>query len=119
MAAVAPREDADATCVGIGWTRVDTFCVIALALFTSFAHPIALMLHRPYWLDEEWVAVLTRVGWSRSMALTSSSPVGWVALVRLVPGSSLQRARMLVLVFSMASERGRVRPCARSCVAIA
>jgi hypothetical protein len=103
MARPAPREHVGAPCVGIGWDRFDTTCAFVIAIVTSLLHPVALMLNRPYWLDESWVAVLTRVDWLRAMSLSSVAPVGWLALARLIPGSSLQRARLLVLGFSMAS----------------
>jgi hypothetical protein len=85
------REDVGEACVGIGWDRVDTAFALVLAIVTIFLHPVALMLSRPYWLDESWVAVLTRVDWLRGMSLSSSSstPIGWLALARLIPGSSL------------------------------
>lgn len=97
------REDVGEPCVGMGWDRVDTTCVFVFVIVTIFVHPVSLMLSRPYWLDESWVAVLTRVGLLRALSLSSSTPVGWLVLARWVPGSSLQRARLLVLGFSMAS----------------
>ncbi len=103
MAHSAPRRHLDASDVGIGWSRFDTRCAFVLVIFTVFLHPVAQMLNRPYWLDESWVADLTRVDWLRAMSLSSSTPVGWLALARLVPGSSLERGRLLTLAFSMAS----------------
>jgi hypothetical protein len=103
MVRLTPREYVGVSSVGIGWDRVDTTCAIVIALATIFLHPVALMLNRPYWLDESWVADLTRVDWLRAMSFSSVTPVGWLALARLIPGSSLQRARLLVLGFSMAS----------------
>ncbi len=103
MARLTPRENVGVSRVGIGWDRVDTTCAFVLAIVTIFLHPVALMLNRPYWLDESWVADLTRVDWLRAMSFSSVTPVGWLALARLIPGSSLQRARLLVLGFSMAS----------------
>lgn len=103
MARLAPREHVGVSCVGGGWDRVDTTCALLIAIATIFLHPVGLMLNRPYWLDESWVAVLTRVDWLRAASLSSVTPVGWLALARLIPGSSLQRARLLVLGFSMAS----------------
>jgi hypothetical protein len=98
-----PRRHVDAAGVGIGWSWFDTRCAFVLAVLTIFLHPVSQMLTHPYWLDESWVADLTRVDWLRAMSLSSSTPVGWLALARLVPGSSLERARLLTLGFSMAS----------------
>ena len=103
MARSTPLRHVDASGVGIGWSRFDTRCALVLVVLTIFLHPVAQMLKHPYWLDESWVADLTRVDWLRAMSLSSSTPVGWLAIARLVPGTSLERARLLTLGFSMAS----------------
>jgi hypothetical protein len=84
----------------IHWDRLDSLIAIGAGLATLAVHPVALILSRPYWLDEAWVAVLTRISWSSLVGASSSTPVGFVALLRLVPGSGLQRARLVVLAFS-------------------
>jgi hypothetical protein len=84
------------------WRWPDLVIVAILATCTVVAHPVSAVLARPYWLDEAWVAVLTRVPWSQMPSLSSSTPIGWLALLRLVPGGGLQRGRALVLGFSVA-----------------
>jgi len=81
------------------WDRFDTAFVVATVIATTIVHPVRLILSHPYWVDEAWVAVLTKAPLSRLPRLSLSSPVGFVVLLKLVPGSGLQRARLLVLAF--------------------
>ena len=67
------------------------------------------MLKHPFWLDEAWVAVLTRAPLTRLPRLSSSAPFGFVALLKLVPGSGLQRGRLVVLGFSVLTVVRRLR----------
>jgi hypothetical protein len=113
--AAAPREDEaepgagepavepDGSDPAHRWDRWDSLLVLAAVVATCAVHPINLVLSRPYWLDEAWVAVLTRIPLARAARLTASTPVGFVALIRFVPGSGLQRARLVVLAFSAAT----------------
>ena len=75
----------------------------ALAAATPLVHPMDEILTRPYWADEAWVATLTRVDLSDVNAFGSSTPMGWLLLARLVPGTGLQRHRLLPLAFSIAT----------------
>ncbi len=103
---VAEADDTDGpgeTAEALRWDRFD-WCIVAIVgAATFFVHPIHLILTRPYWLDEAWVADLTRVPWTRLPRLSSSTPVGFVALLRLVPGAGTQRARLVVLLLSAAT----------------
>jgi hypothetical protein len=83
-----------------GWDLFDTAIVVVAFIATFVVHPIHDALTQPYWLDEAWVAVLTRVPWSHVTGMSSSTPVGFLALLKLVPGSGEQRGRLLVLAFS-------------------
>lgn len=85
------------------WDRFDTGLVLLAALGTVFVHPVHAMLSHSYWLDEAWVAILLRVPWSRVPSVGLTTPLGFAALLRLVPGSGLQRARLVVLMFSVLS----------------
>jgi hypothetical protein len=98
---VTPDESPDPG--RVHWDRWDSLIVAAAFVATFSVHPVHLALSRPYWLDEAWVAVLTRLPFSRFRQFSSSTPVGFVTLLKLVPGSGLQRARMMVLVFSAAT----------------
>ena len=73
------------------WDLVDVGIVVAAVVATFLVHPIHDMLTQPYWLDEAWVAVLTRLPWSRITGMSSSTPVGFLALLKLVPGAWCSR----------------------------
>jgi hypothetical protein len=62
------------------------------------------MLSQPFWLDEGWVADSVRAPLEQVPLLTSSTPIGWTLLLRVVPpvGGS-QYLRLLPLVFAVAS----------------
>jgi len=75
----------------------------AFALAVLLLHPVGAMFARPYWLDEAWVADLARAPLSRQMTLSSSTSIGWVLLLRLVPGHAAQRYRAVPLAFSAAT----------------
>jgi hypothetical protein len=85
------------------WDRYDAAIVAAAAVATLCVHPVGAMLHHPYWLDEAWVADLTRVPLARVAGFSSVTPVGFVTLLKLVPGGGLQRGRLVVLTFAAAS----------------
>src|SRR6476620_7306940 len=85
------------------WDRHDTTLVVAGAIVTILVHPVRAMLSHPYWLDEAWVAALTKAPFSRLPHLSASAPAGFIALLKLVPGSGLQRARLVPLLFAVLS----------------
>jgi hypothetical protein len=85
----------------LGWSWFDTAIVVAVAVATVLVHPIHLLLSKPFWLDEAWVAVLTKAPLRELPRMSSTAPVGFVALLRFVPGSGLQRGRLVVLGFSV------------------
>jgi len=78
----------------------DALLVVALAVGTVLVHPVSDMLSHAYWFDETWVAALTKAPLSSVFRMTSSSPVGFIALLRLVPDAGGQRGRMVVLAFA-------------------
>jgi hypothetical protein len=81
---------------------VDVAIVILLALLVFLVHPLGAMFRRPYWLDEAWVADLAKAPLSRQAELSSSTPIGWALLLRLVPSHAAQRFRVIPLTFSVA-----------------
>lgn len=101
-AGLSATEDA-AAAARWGWDRYDALIIAAAVVATLFVHPISAMLQHPYWFDEVWVADLTRVPWSRLVGFSSVAPVGFVVLLKFVPGAGLQRGRLVVLSFSAAS----------------
>jgi len=99
-AEVASETDDEST-PSSRWDRFDTAIVLVAAIATVFVHPVHQMLSRPYWLDEAWVAILAKVSWARLPGLSLTNPIGFAALIKLMPGSGLQRARLVVLGFSV------------------
>jgi hypothetical protein len=62
------------------------------------------LLSHAFWLDEAWVADSVRAPLHQLGLLSSSTPVGWVLLLRLVPGvGPPERLRLLPLAFAMAA----------------
>ncbi len=79
---------------------VETGLAVAVAACVLIVHDVPFLLRAPYWLDEAWVAVSTRVPLSHLRFDTSSSPIGWTFLLRLVPGSGQQDQRLVPLLFA-------------------
>jgi len=73
---------------------------VVLASLTFVVHNVSYVLTQPLWLDEAWVADSTRAPLHLVTWLTSSTPLGWTLLLRLVPGSGEQRFRLVTLAFS-------------------
>ena len=73
--------------------------------------PLALAARRPgylfshaFWLDEGWVADSTRAPLHQLRLLTSSTPIGWTLLLRLVPDiGPPERLRAVPLAFGVVS----------------
>jgi hypothetical protein len=80
------------------WLRaVDAVVGVALSLAVLAVHPLHYMLRTPYWFDEQWVAVSTRVSITKLALVSCVSPVGFTFLIRLVPGTGPERFRLVVL----------------------
>jgi hypothetical protein len=90
--AVPPRGAAVAT-------LADYCLALAAALTVVLVTDIHYLLSQPYWLDEAWVADSLRAPLSLVPRLSSSTPLAWTLLLRLVPVGGLQRARLVPLAF--------------------
>jgi hypothetical protein len=77
--------------------------VAALGLLVLAVHNVSYLLRVPYWTDEAWVAVTTRFPLSQLPAVTSSTPIGWSAVLRLVTAGGSQTGRLLPLAFAGAA----------------
>jgi hypothetical protein len=95
------ESEQEESAVRAGWDRYDAALIAVAAIATVAVHPVRSMLSHQYWLDEAWVAVLTRASFSQLFHLKAAVPIGFVALLDLVPGSGMQRARLVVLLFSV------------------
>lgn len=82
---------------------VDAGLALALALGVLVVQSRGALLHRPFWIDEAWVADLAHAPLSRQVALSSSTPIGWALLLRLVPLHGAQDLRVLPLIFEGAA----------------
>jgi hypothetical protein len=85
----------------VGWDRFDTAIVVVAAVATVFVHPFHQLMSHPFWLDEAWVAVVSKAPLSQLPRMTATAPIGFVALLRWMPGHGLQRGRLVVLGFSV------------------
>jgi hypothetical protein len=78
--------------------------VVVLLAVALVARRPAYMLSHPFWLDEGWVADSVRAPLHQLRLLTSSTPIGWTLLLRLVPPvGGPQQLRLLPLAFGVAS----------------
>jgi hypothetical protein len=85
------------------WRLGDVATATALALAVLAVHPVTYMRRAPYFVDELWVALSTRVPVARLPDVTCVTPIGFTYLIRLVPGSGELRYRMIVLGFAAAA----------------
>jgi hypothetical protein len=74
--------------------------VLLLGLLVLTVHDVGYLLRQPFWNDEAWVAVTTRFPLSALPATTSSTPIGWSFLARLLTVGHSQSARLLPLAFA-------------------
>ena len=81
----------------------ENLVVLVLGLLVLVVHNAAYMLTQPFWTDEAWVAVTTRFPLSQLPATTSSTPIGWSVLLRLVTVPGQETSRLLPLAFAAAA----------------
>jgi hypothetical protein len=80
---------------------VDYGLAALLALAVLLVHDLPYLLDRPFWLDEAWVADTVRARLGLVPSLSSSTPLGWAFLLRLVPFGGPERLRLIPLAFAM------------------
>lgn len=78
----------------------DALVASVLAGSVFVVHPVSYVIHHPYWLDEAWVALAAKGPISRIVRLASSTPVGWLLLVRWISGRG-EQGRLVSLLFSV------------------
>ena len=64
---------------------VDGVAVLVLVGLFFAVYDVGSALRLPYWLDEAWVALSTRLPLSDLPTDTTTTPVGWSLLLRLIP----------------------------------
>jgi hypothetical protein len=90
---------------------IATLCGLIAGFFA--VHDVGEWISAPYWLDETWVALSTRVPVSDLPRITSSTPIGWTVLLRAVPDPDA--LRLIPLAFALfaivaAYALGRILP---------
>ena len=80
--------------------RIDVLIAGLLMLATFFVHDFRYVLSAPFWNDEFWVAISTKLPLSDLLRVTSSSPPGWTLLLRWVPFGYPERIRIVPLIFA-------------------
>jgi hypothetical protein len=85
------------------WRMAEYLLAGVLGLLVLVVHNVAYLLHQPFWSDEAWVAVTTRFPLSQLPDTTSSTPIGWSLLLRLVTVRGEQTGRLLPLAFAGAA----------------
>jgi hypothetical protein len=73
------------------------------ALLVLAVHDVGYLLRVPFWTDESWVAATTRFSLSQLPQTTSSTPIGWSFLLRLVTVGGTEVSRLLPLAFAGAA----------------
>jgi hypothetical protein len=87
---------------GLGGLGVIDFCLAAaIGLAVLLVHDVPYLLHQSFWVDEAWVADSVRASVRLTPSLSSSTPLGWTYLLRLVPFGGPERLRLVPLAFAM------------------
>jgi hypothetical protein len=80
--------------------RVDLALSGLLGLATFAVHDVGYMFSLPFWVDEAWVAISTKLPLGQLTRVTASTPIGWTFLLRLVVIGGDQRLRIVPLLFA-------------------
>lgn len=84
-----------------GPDTIDYGLAAAAGLAVLLVHDVSYLLHHPFWLDEAWVADTVRARIGLVPSLSSSTPLGWTFLLRLMPFGGPERLRLVPLAFAM------------------
>lgn len=80
--------------------RPDLLLATLLGLATFAVHNVGYIFSLPYWTDEAWVVVSTKLPLSDLPRVTASTPIGWTFLLRLVVLGGDERQRIVPLLFA-------------------
>lgn len=80
---------------------VDVCLAVVIALCVLLVEDVPYLLRRSFWVDEAWVADTVRASVRLTPSLSSSTPLGWTYLLRLVPFGGPERLRLVPLAFMM------------------
>ena len=79
---------------------VETAVVLVVAALVGVVHDVGYLLGQPYWIDEAWVASVARFPLHDLPRLTSSTPIGWSAIVYVVSPGRNELSRLVPLAFA-------------------
>lgn len=79
----------------------DAAALVVLVAGFLAVNDMRAWISTPYWLDEMWVALSTRVPLTDLPHITGSTPIGWTLLLRLVPDPDA--LRLLPAAFGLLS----------------
>ena len=83
---------------------VDVALLVPLMAAAVLARRPGYLLSQAFWLDEAWVADSVRAPLRQLAMVSSSTPVGWTLLLRLVPDiGPPERLRLLPVAFAVAA----------------
>jgi hypothetical protein len=80
---------------------IDICLAVVVGLAVLLVHDVPYMFHHSFWVDEGWVADSVRAKITLVPSITSSTPLGWSLLLRLVPFGGPEKLRLVPLVFTM------------------
>ena len=79
---------------------VDVLLAGLLTALTFVVHDVGYLLRLPFWTDEAWVAISTRLPLHLLVRVTGSTPVGWSVLLRFAVFGGQQGLRLVPLAFA-------------------
>jgi hypothetical protein len=83
---------------------VELTLLAVLLVLATVSRRLGYLFSHAFWLDEGWVADSVRAPFHQLRLLTSSTPIGWTALLRLVPDvGPPERLRLLPVAFAVAA----------------
>jgi hypothetical protein len=80
--------------------RIDVLLAGLLAIATLGVHDLGYVVSQPFWNDEFWVAISTKLPLSNLLRVTASSPPGWTLLLRIMPFGDTEQLRIVPLIFA-------------------
>jgi len=82
----------------------DPASVLGLLILALLSRRLGYLFSHSFWLDEGWVADSVRAPLGQLRLLTSSTPIGWTLLLRLIPPvGPPERLRLLPIAFAVAA----------------
>jgi hypothetical protein len=96
----AARRSRLRTAGAISLNVIDAILAIGAGIMVVFVHDLKFWLSIPYWLDEAWVVDSVRAPLSLVPRLAGPTPLGWILLLRAIPGNGLERQRLVPLIFA-------------------